>query len=436
MSNIIFNSVNKVEDFVWWRLTGFIFMMMFLLIFGYFLRKSLKIERIWVILIIVLIGLLPASTVYVLWICVVFQGFFNLIFASMAYFALESARNSPKYKFHWGISASLIFIISLFHYPPTSLIVFAFTFAYVVFADSNNWAQVKRRVILDVTFFGVSLIIYRCLERAWVTPFFFKYKMLNQDPYYDMGLVQNLLIKQRVLAEAFFVSFAGSFDFIFHIMGGLIGFAFVYLIVSLALIRLRSSFFVEEKRLFIERLLVCFMLLVLSVLPIILAKNVTNLTGYRFVFVSSVMAVLTLVALLRWVFEKKIFLEPWVSRFAAVFMLSCALIVSLTLSDIVRNYKKEFDYINNKLSKADLINIKYFIYIRLSHSQVLINRSLPYEYNLMIEQVHHFSPFILSACNAAGISGHSRCRVLPSSYSGQVIAKPYQLVFDPAELKR
>ncbi len=437
-SNIIYNMANNVGDFIGWRLTGFVFMIIFLTVYGYYLNRYLKIERPWVALIVVLIGLLPASTVFVMWSSVVFQGFFNMLLACAAYFAFDYARHSSRHRLTWGAAAFLIYIICLFHYPPTSLIVFSFPFAHVVFANSNDWPQVRRRVFSDILFFGATLVVYRLIERVWVTPFFLSHMQYRpwQD-YYNMNMCLNLPTKIKVIFEALGVSMAGPWHFIYGSSGVIIIPCMVTLIAVAAVARLQSFDIIERKNIFAERVLWIIVLFLLSILSVIIPKNVTYLLGYRLIFVSSLMGVLILAAVIKWSFERRDFQESWIRIFVGCFVLAAALIVSMTLSDIVQNYTREYNYVNDKLNEANLREIKAFVFIKLPDGQNLIRRNLYYEYNLMITVRQHYIPFILSAFKKAGINSDMvLVTVVPSDFSGRIIKRPDLLLFDPAQLNR
>ena len=401
-------ALHKISDFAFWRLMSFFVMLISIICIIRFLQKRCRLDFFWAVVIAFSILLLPVSQMCILWSAHFMPGAVNILLSILCYFLLDK---TAKEKMSFAmIFPFLLFVASLFIYPPTSLFVFVFTFYLVMCAPVEEWKKTKRVVLRDILFFGMGMFVYRVIDRLILFPWGLEtaHFPIPTQPEYHMGITLDFLSKWPLLKSTFLISAGGTWHLLFAEKGAFI-FLGTIMVLGAIILCWNIKNHKQSKYLCVHGIKVFLIIVVLFLLvnlPELLAKANFTVLGYRVLFPSSVM----LLFLPYWLmmrcqpFWEQKFKFPVMKTLALIFILGAALLTVRNVKDVVRNYTGELQFIRREMAVVDPQRVSRYLVIKIPEGKgkTLIERPLPMEFSYMITCIQHVVPIIREALNNQG----------------------------------
>ncbi|MDP2653238.1 MAG: discoidin domain-containing protein [Candidatus Omnitrophota bacterium] len=402
--------VQRIADFTYFRLASFLVLLVLLWQAARYLQERHGMDWFWSSSLAFAVFLLPYSQVNVLWCMSFFPGTVTIALAALSYFLFEKARGDnavlsarrPRVRSVALLAlSSVFFITALFIYPPTALIVFAFSFLNFVALPGRNGTKAWKVLIADFMVFGFCMAVYFLLNWLLVTlPMMRAGKgfLTAQACLYKVSLTDNLVAKGPLLWDILTLSLAGTWH---QLLGpwGAVPPAATILVCALILLAKSRPGQISSGALF--RTVLGGGLIFLSAnAPTLLAQGCFSIVGYRVLFAGSVLALIVQVLLLQGAdraLRQRGARSGVMRAWAVVLLLAWTLTAQRNVVDVVRNLTRELGIIRAKVATSDFSRIEQFNVVMIPPDQglTLIGRDLPFEFSYMMTSRDHFQPALM-----------------------------------------
>ena len=308
--------------------------------------------------------LLPSGQVYVLWLTNFVPGALNVLLSLLCYRILERAGpqellRGNRRSLGWATAAFAFFIFNLSIYPPTALTFLALTFANILYSPTTEWPRVRYKVIRDLLFAGLGMLVYLAAFKLIVLPLFYSYGSdvyretvdnINGEGEYRFQMTTNLAEKVGEFGYLSTLAIGGSLHAIVGntsawIMGGLTVAAFGYVAFRAArLLRAPGGLtWAVQKSAF------AILIILFACAPSLMAER--GQTGYRVVSTYQAIALLCLFAPLSWLSEM---VANFPARRVAIGLaLVSGWLAAWNVFDMARFANRELLFVRQKLDSAD-----------------------------------------------------------------------------------
>ncbi len=419
--------ITTVRDFTTWRFISFSMLLLFSGLFVDFLRRRFALRRFWCYAIMGGLVFLPFSQFGTLTVIFLVPGLLVLVLVLLSYFLLEkgwpaegflgaSSRIPPMGGRVWFlIAAAVIFLMTLFIYPPNSMFVFVCTFAVVLFSPLDQWRVTRCVVLRDTVFYVLVMVVYWVVNTKLIIPHVEMFGPLSVGPAsssassyaaggtYDMRFTNHLSSKWPLIVDTILIAGSGTWHLLWGKAGGWIPFSIIILSFVVVLVARKGCWSAVLTKLKAKspEIFLIFMtgvwLFFLTNLPEFVAKGCTRVIGYRVLFpAESFFLVLQLgfiwhMARLCVRRKKIIFLQTMV----VLWLLGAGWIAAKNISDVARNFNRELTFIREKISLADR-NIDRIMVILLPQDQdeTMIEHKMPMEFSYMTTGPNLVQPIV------------------------------------------
>ncbi len=376
--------INTVADFAKVRFVSYLLTLLSVGFLIRFFQQRCRLDYVWSTLMAFGILFLPTSQANILWATASVQGPFTFLLSILCYMGLETWR---------GNKASLIgvfvfFILLLFIYPATVLVVLALTLAKVLFAQGNQWPVIRRQALFDTAFFCIGILSYRLIDRTIVYPIAVKHGFPHGWPNteYAMEVSNNLAAKLPLLQDIILVSASGTWHPFLGVQGALVAASIISLCALIILIRhwqqrrgLSLSAATWQKTAFF------LFLLVMSCMPCLLGGSYFKLTGYRVLLPTASI----FIVLLFYIMFKADASFKGMRYLAIALGIAMAVACFWNIKEVSRNYAREYNFIRNQIRTHDLTRVNRYLFFKIPEEKSYIGRPLPFEFNLKINGAVH-----------------------------------------------
>ena len=340
----------------------------------------------WAVLIAFCFALLPDNIINVMWVSNGAPESVSLLFGILSYLNLDKCESlKPK----WNLAAAIFFfLIALLIYQPMAVIVFGFMFLRLFFQEYSSWEILRLRLIAEICFYGVILVLYWYLIKNYIIPFSQHFALpATVGSMYQVDLVKNVATKIPLIIDLIKYSLIGTWDLILHdqpfyewsmiaVFGAIMAFFFV---------QRRFSFTPFAINVSIQKFIFACTLFLLANAPGLMAINYTMVTGYRTFLSCALMGLGFVIYCFKYTYSlfQNRFSKRMTSCLIGVYFLSIILVAAWTIHQSLRNYLKEYDYLNNIASHIDYNKTDKIIVVLNRPGETLIDYDLPFEFSYM-----------------------------------------------------
>lgn len=361
--NVHLAAFTNIPDLKYGRLFGFFTLITAYWLYCILLTRRYKLNAELSLISGLLIFTLPSAILYVTWITNYIPGIFNVLLVTVAYALVSSPTTQCyKYGFYLPLIGYVLFFVSFWIYPPTSLFFFIFPFAAALFIDKNKWVVLRRRIIWTTTIGIVLFILYYMLVKFVSVPVLeiLVSAIRNYTPpsSYEISLTtenltEKLFLFKKLMITIFNIGFANYINFWVVFLG-------IALLVSLLLARqLKGKKYYDllVKSRILERFAVVALLFILAISPVLAPSN--GFIAFRIIFVASAMAVLLLCWMVHLLYK---------DSHIGIKMASVAVLTVITVASLaygwfrhdllVSSATREYNFIRSNLQRIDLVREK------------------------------------------------------------------------------
>ena len=401
--NIQFLFFDSVSDFAPARFLSFGFILASAGLMHYYLTKRLLLAQGWALALVFCIFTLPSSQLYIIWVTNFIPGSFNVFLACLSYLIMDTVwrnRSLPQKtvaNIVGIITASLIFTISLFIYPPTALFFLVFTFANVLFSKISLWATTRLRVAIDVLFCSFYMAVYFILIRFVYFPLLSYYDsdfgayLASINKSYEFSItsdfsskIQLLFLITRTALNGWNTKVDNDFStevFLLLLAMGVVLTFFHFFTFQTSLNKsqpLRQKF-----SLVLQGVAACSLLLILSISSLLISAG--GFVAYRTIFPYSAMAIL----ILFWLFykvtqaisEKK--RKAVVNSLLIVITIIAAIVTQTNLLNTALGAHTELNFIRHSLATVDFSRVNRLIFVKPFGDGVFTDKNSNHEFSYM-----------------------------------------------------
>lgn len=391
--------LNQISDFAASRFVSFLVLLVFTGLFFQRLSRKHHLGFFWSGIISFGILLLPSNQVSILWAGNFVPGSLNLLYSFASYLLLERVQRGTLPSVIALSGSLLLFIASLFIYPPTAMFVYVFTFSSILFSPFSQWRHTRLIVGRDLLFFGAGMGIYWIMNRFLIYPLVAGsgHFLPPRQIAYQMAISVNVFSKMGLLIDTALSSASGTWHLYYGESGALITlFLMGFCLFPVAYLKEGTYGGYKDLSSLAQRVFAGAALFFLSNLPSFLAKGNFTLLGYHVLLPGSAMILLLQFWLMR---ECDRLLQgghraSCMKAVAIALILAYGLLTSWNVRDTVTNYARELNFIRTKVASADYAKTVGFIIKTVPRGETLIQRRLPFEFSCMITHTQHVE-FIL-----------------------------------------
>ncbi len=386
LNALLFGLQIRITNHLWHlsltRLLSFLLLAAAAYLLCSFLERRCGVKPLWACMMGMVFLLFPAHIVHINMAACLSVGSINILLSFCAYllfdrcFDLISKKNmnAGAWSFVGLLFSALLFLATLCIYQVTSMFVFVFSFARVLFCFRADETKVRGIVIRDIVFFGTLMGLYYFLVKTVLVPWGLHFNPdLRPPAEYSLSVDNNFFLKGINFWNFLCYSFRGIWD----IWGSVVGSLVVLFFLSAAVFFGRDALFSKiakwrgsshERALFFERLVWILVLLFLSCAPCLLGSGNPGVLGYRVLGPMSTM-VMILIYKIYMVFDQR---QGGVERarafsngrWCAIFFTIATVILSAwTLWNFVGKRHQEYIYARDQLRAVDFSKTKQLIFI-------------------------------------------------------------------------
>lgn len=384
--------INNVEHFTIIRIIVFT-IKIFTSYLIYTLCRQINLAYGWSALIAFYFILIPSNIINVIWIANGVPESVSLLCATASYIILNKYTNSKNTRNL--ISSAILFLIALLMYQPMATITFGLIFLKLLFWKDSPWAIIRKRIFKEILFYSIILLLYWLLIKLLILPF--GKNILGLAPptnsIYQMNLVKNLGAKYILISDLLKRSLIGTWDILLYKNNRLEWFiilaSFSFASLTIFLNKKNNQHLTTFH--FFQKILIACSLFLLANSPSLMAANYTDIIGYRTFASSSLMGLCLIICFYKYCylsFPNTQFRIATITLFSTLF-LSILLVASWTINQSVRNYLREYSYIDKIASHIDYHKIKKIVLILNRPQDTVIEYDLPGELGLMTTSPSH-----------------------------------------------
>ncbi len=355
----------------------------------YVFCRRLNMGIIWAMLTALYFTLLPDNIINTIWVCNGTPESLSLLCGLASYLVLDKC-TGIKDVLNWSLSA-FIFLIALLIYQPAATIVFALILMKILFSNGKPWASTRNRVIQEVFLYGIILGVYWVLIKHLIIPYGKEVLKLSPTSYamYQMDLVKDITTKIPLVVDLLKYALVGTWDLIWHFCPpaewGLIAiFAIGVVIVSVK----RKARLTATA---LQKIFFALCLFFLANAPALLAINYKAVVGYRTFLSSSLMGLALVILFFRYSYgalrdDKS---KKMAAYAIGIYFLMVMAAAAWTIHQSVRNYTREYNYLDNIASRIDYQNINKVTIVLNRPGETVIEYDLPFEFGYMATTSGH-----------------------------------------------
>jgi hypothetical protein len=183
--NVHFFFINSITDLAVSRAISFTVNLISACILYRYLTTRLSLDGYWSLSISIGLILLPAVQLYILWATNFVPGTLNILISFWLYRYLDRVHNLSLKSLPNLLTALIIFLLGCLIYPPTALAFLIFPLARILFTSPADWPRTRKRVVRDIVFSLIGMLVFYLLIKTVYFPFFLHGPESGAVPTFD-----------------------------------------------------------------------------------------------------------------------------------------------------------------------------------------------------------------------------------------------------------